>query len=200
MPTGAWQAGEWGRLGGVGRGGECSRLWEPRPHLGEEPQLSSRNRSCKFRFLCETYCYIKLVPNSNMFKHHRFKRRWPKGCQIATSRLRQVAWGKAATKPNSFDYSGNRWLSPCLDDEQLWCMYAQSCLTLWNPMDHGPPGSSVHEISQARILEWVAISSSNRSSQPKDHTSVSCISCIAGRFFTAESPGIPRWWNVNREY
>ena len=44
-----------------------------------------------------------------------------------------------------------------------------------------PPGSSVHGIFQARILEWVAISFSRGSSQPKNQT---CISCIAGRFFT----------------
>ena len=37
-------------------------------------------------------------------------------------------------------------------------LVAQSCLTLCNPMDCSPPGSSVHEIFQARILEWVAIS------------------------------------------
>ena len=40
------------------------------------------------------------------------------------------------------------------------CTRAQSCLTLCNPMDCSPAGSSVHEVSQARILEWVAISSS----------------------------------------
>ena len=38
---------------------------------------------------------------------------------------------------------------------------AQSCLTLWDPMDRSPPGSSIHGVSQARILEWVAISFSN---------------------------------------
>ena len=48
-------------------------------------------------------------------------------------------------------------------------------------MDSSLPGSSVHGILQARILEWVAISFSRRSSQPKDWTQVSC---IAGRFFT----------------
>ena len=37
-------------------------------------------------------------------------------------------------------------------------MCAQSCPTLCSPMDHSPPGSSVHRIFQARILEWVAIS------------------------------------------
>ena len=46
------------------------------------------------------------------------------------------------------------------------------------PMDCSPPGSSVHEIFQVRILEWVAISYSRGSSQPGDRTCVSCISCI----------------------
>ena len=69
----------------------------------------------------------------------------------------------------------------------------QSCCTLCHPMDCSPPGSSAHGILQARILEWVAISSSRGSSWPKDWTRVSCSSCIAGRFFTAEPPGKPSW-------
>ena len=44
------------------------------------------------------------------------------------------------------------------------CSVAQSCLTLCNPMDGSPPGSSVHGILQARVLEWVVISSSQGSS------------------------------------
>ena len=47
-------------------------------------------------------------------------------------------------------------------------------------MDYNPPGSSAHEISQARILEWVAIPFSRRSSPPRDWTHVSC---LAGRCF-----------------
>ena len=49
-------------------------------------------------------------------------------------------------------------------------LVTQSCLTLCDPMDCSPPGSSIHEISQARILEWVAIPSSRVSSQPMDRT------------------------------
>ena len=60
-----------------------------------------------------------------------------------------------------------------------------------NPMDCSPPSSSVHGISQARILEWVAIPSSKGSSQPRDLTCVSLGSCTAGRFFTPELPGKP---------
>ena len=43
-------------------------------------------------------------------------------------------------------------------------LVTKSCPTLVTPMDHSPPGSSVHRISQARILEWVAISFSRESS------------------------------------
>ena len=56
-----------------------------------------------------------------------------------------------------------------------------SCLTLWDLTDCSSPGSSVHGILQARILESVAISFSRGSSWPRDQTGVSC---IAGRFFT----------------
>ena len=61
------------------------------------------------------------------------------------------------------------------------CSAAKPCPTLCNPMGCSPPGSPVHGIFQARILEWVAISSSRESSQPKDQTHVSCTSCISRR-------------------
>ena len=62
-----------------------------------------------------------------------------------------------------------------------WMLVAQSCLTLCDPMNYSPPGSSLHGILQARILEWVAIPFSRESSRPRDQTQVSR---IAGRFFT----------------
>ena len=57
----------------------------------------------------------------------------------------------------------------------------QFCPTLCDHMDCSLPGSSVRGILQARILEWVAISFSRGSSQPRNRV---CISCIAGEFFT----------------
>ena len=54
---------------------------------------------------------------------------------------------------------------------------AQSCLTLCDPVDCSPPGSSAHGIFQARTLEWGAISSFKGSSQPRNQTYI-CISCI----------------------
>ena len=60
----------------------------------------------------------------------------------------------------------------------ILCLVAQSCLTLCDPMDCSLPGSSVHGILQARIQEWVAITFSRGSSQPRDGTLVSYVSCI----------------------
>ena len=51
---------------------------------------------------------------------------------------------------------------------------AQSCPTLCNPMDCSLPGSSVHGVFQAMVLEWIAISFSSGSSEPRDRTWVSC--------------------------
>ena len=68
------------------------------------------------------------------------------------------------------------------------CVCMLSCVWLFcDPMDCSPPVSSVHGILQARILEWVAMSSSRGSSRLGNWTMVSCISCIADGFFTTES-------------
>ena len=78
-------------------------------------------------------------------------------------------------------------------------LVTQSCRTLCEPMDCSPPGSSVHGILQASILEWVAIHFSRGSSQPGDQTQVSF---IASRFFTIwatrEAPPFFLYLLVNR--
>ena len=58
-------------------------------------------------------------------------------------------------------------------------------------MDSSPPGSFVHRILQARILEWTAVPSSRGSPRPRDRTHISYSSCAAGGFFTTEPPGKP---------
>ena len=68
--------------------------------------------------------------------------------------------------------------------KQSVCAYSLSRVWLCDPLDCSLPSSSVLGISQARTLEWVAISFSRGSSQLRDQTHVSCVSCIAGRFFT----------------
>ena len=80
------------------------------------------------------------------------------------------------------------YLSSChvrLTEEELYpncvCISHSVMSNSCNPMDCIPPGSSVHGILQSRILEWVAMPSSRKSSQPRDWT---WVPCIAGRFFT----------------
>ena len=68
------------------------------------------------------------------------------------------------------------------EEKKVKLLVARSCPTLCNPMDCSPPGSSVHGILQARMLEWVAISFSRAYSQPRDQTH--CKPCIAGSLFT----------------
>ena len=60
-------------------------------------------------------------------------------------------------------------------------LVAQSCPALCDPMDCDPPGSSVHRILQVRLLEWIDITFSRGSFQPKNRT---WVSGIAGRFFS----------------
>ena len=87
---------------------------------------------------------------------------WPGG-NPGTSEEGTVTWG------------------PTADWKKKESEVAQSCPTLCNPMDCKLPGSSVHGILQARILEWVAISFSKGPFQPRDQTQVAR---IAGRRFT----------------
>ena len=75
-----------------------------------------------------------------------------------------------------------------LPDSYLYvcvCVYAQSCLTLCDSMNCSLPGSTVHGVFQAKILEWVANSYSRGSSQPKDWTHVSCVSCTGRQTLVA---------------
>ena len=82
-------------------------------------------------------------------------------------------------------WSGLPFPSPMRESE-----VCQSCPTFSDPMGCSLPGSSVYGIFQAKVLEWGAIAFCRGSSQPRDQTYGSChISCITGRFFTAETPG-----------
>ena len=78
----------------------------------------------------------------------------------------------------------------CMAETNTTYMYAkslQSCPTFCNPVDSDLPGSSVHGILQARILEWITLPSSRGSSQPRDQTCIPYVSCMAGGFFTTSA-------------
>ena len=72
-------------------------------------------------------------------------------------------------------------LNLSVSPKKVKVLVTQLFLTLCNPVDCSPPGFSVHGILQARILEWIAISSSRGSSWPRDEIRVSC---TANGFFT----------------
>ena len=88
------------------------------------------------------------------------------------SRHNLEKWAQLLKKQNKTDLVQN------LQFALFVSVWAQSHLTLCDPMDYSPPGSSVHGILQARILEWVASSYSRRSTWPRDETHFSCVSCL----------------------
>ena len=93
-------------------------------------------------------------------------------------------WGRKPRKGKANQQNGEG-VSPCCPQRgrnSNWkqcsrsvCAHAQSCLTLCLLVDCSLPGSFVHGIFQARILEWVAISYSRGSSQSREQTCISCI-------------------------
>ena len=87
---------------------------------------------------------------------------------IYLSKGQQIVSGKGQIG-NSLGFTGQRVAG---SNAQLChhsaCGHAQLCLTLFDPVDCSLPGSSVRGIFQARVLEWVAISFSRGSSQPRD--------------------------------
>ena len=77
-------------------------------------------------------------------------------------------------------------LSVLYNENMCWCSNAKYGSTLCDPMDCSPPGSSVHGILKARILEWVAIFSSRDLPNPGIELASPA---LAGRFFTTQPPG-----------
>ena len=94
---------------------------------------------------------------------------------------RILEWVAISSSNNSWYILPN--FSPEHTVTDLVVLVVQSYQTLCDPMNCSPPGSSVHGISEASILEWAASSSSKGSSWPRDWTH---ISCIGSGFFTIE--------------
>ena len=130
------------------------------------------NQSCLTSFSTETF------------------KEW-KGCKLATYEL-CFAHRHVLSGLHSVSNNWNMWLTFKMGSEVKWSEVAQSCPTLCDPMDCSLPGSSVRGILQARILEWVAISFSRRSSQPKDRTRVSPLQADT---LPSEPPGKPGFLN-----
>ena len=99
---------------------------------------------------------------------------------IAASFTTAKIW-KQPKCPSIDEWIKKMWYIHIREKKKMEVLVTQLCLTFCDPKDYNLPGSSVHGILQARILEWVAITFSRGSSQPRHRTQVSH---IAGRFFT----------------
>ena len=131
------------------------------------------NKYFIFWGLCDVFIFLKLVictfPNQNV-------------------NLYPIFYSFFFRHPSKFYfYFPQSWVNPGLElwlntsnTSKIWhhCMWVLSCVWLFETLDCSPPGSSVHGILHARILQWVAISYSRGSSWSRDQTHISCVSCI----------------------
>ena len=112
-------------------------------------------------------------------------------CELSCVLLSVASWNVACQAPLVHGIFQARILS---------VLATQACPTHCDPMDCSPPGSSVQEILQARILKWVAIPSSKGSSQHRNQTHISCVSCIGRQVLYQlshwRSPLIPTVFSV----
>ena len=118
------------------------------PDLGSSPWLTLKEHP-----FTET-CSLKKNKTQNMLNQEQLS---SERCElVVTSQFTKETYSLQGAK------------TACL----LHAKSLQSCLTSCNPMDCGPPGSLVHGILQARVLEWVAVPSSMGSSPPWDRTHI----------------------------
>ena len=128
--------------------------------------------------MCNYKCFLRLSPQSSPVPHWRAATSfWC--CYIYLVRIIIPIPYIWITLYHMITF--NSFMNPVCALRCVFVLVAQLCPTLCNPMDYSLPGSSIHWIFQARILDWVAISFSRVSSRPRDWTQVSC---IAGRCFT----------------
>ena len=101
---------------------------------------------------------------------------------VITAGAKFLSFGAAAAWGRQWVHSGGCRPSTGGRSQHGWPLLARCSVraksTVCDPMDCSPPGSSVHGILQARILEWVVVSSSRGSSRPRDQTRISYVSCM----------------------
>ena len=147
--------------------------WNPCPHCWDMPLGSRTDTQVPIGQMTTSFCFVSIwfLPHFS----HQFL---------------QIPYFVVPFKKN-FTSSG-------IILPYFMCSVAQSCPTLCDPVDCSPLGLSVHRISQARLWEWVAISSSRASSWPKDHIQVSCVSSIGKKILyhctTWEAHSIVTYW------
>ena len=132
--------------------------------------------SCSFHVMKH---YFYFFPNHLKMRKKTTKKPKPQTF-LARRPVKNKCWiwpmDSGLLNPDLYDLQNPFYLRVCM------CAFsvAQSCPTLCDLTDYSLPDSSVQAIFQIRILEWVAISYSRGSSQPRDRAHISCISCTGG--------------------
>ena len=141
------------------------------------------------------------IRKTDSWPHSREHHGWVSTLPItasSTENVSQPKWSILSGWCISLSLSFKLKYSCCTILNKLWeynimihNLGSQPCLILWDLLDCSPPGSSVRGILQARILEWVATSSSGGSSPPGDQTWVSCASWLRAVSLPTEPSGKP---------
>ena len=154
-------------------------LWVGRVHIADPITVTMKTQCIDWRRPSSCASSFELFPDGQLP---------PSDCEV---QLPDCLHGKQTTYPNGLQ----SWYSHLASEAGSILPLASmqhACQILRDPMDHRRPGSSVHWILQARILEWVAMLSSRVSSWPRDWTCISYIVCIGRRCsLTLVPPGKP---------
>ena len=147
---------------------------------------SSSNACAKLVQLCLTVC--DPMDCSPVFPGGSVVKNLPAMQEPKETCVPSLGWEEPLKKGGATHFSVLAWRTPWTREPSgLQSMGSQKLRHDWSmSVTHSLPGSSVHRILQARILEWIVIPSSRGSSQPRDQTHASCVTCTAGGFFTPE--------------
>ena len=119
--------------------------------------------------------------NTSFVRSHLLRKELPWDHQFSIRDVFALSWTLGNVGDIPITTWGGLFAFQCGEVSEKSMLVAWSCSTLCDSIDCSSPGSSVHEILQVGILERVAVPFSRGSSWPRDWT---CVSCIAGRFFT----------------
>ena len=145
------------------------------------------SRNCETRFQAKTWSKKGSPTDRNRFGWDRISRKhWPFSHVKTWERKSRKSYHLVLPALFLLPYTGQE-----RKKKKVKVLVTQLCPTLCNPIDYSMPGSSVHGILQARILEWVTISYSRGSSPLGNQT---WLSCIAGRFFTIWTTREAQYW------
>ena len=134
--------------------------WTPKPRFNQDLRVVFLQRGCLLDHLAPCFAYC-MCPNNDSTENACIP-----GIEMTVQETQPLAspvFKQTKRDEEEREYSKHFYNPFHLQD----CVCAQSCLTLCDLMDYSPPGSSVHGILQARILEWAAMHCSRGSARPR---------------------------------